>query len=58
MGSFGSGDGAFNSYMVDLLVIVSALSLGTKISVRTSSDCEDCSMGRESVKFLQRLLDL
>jgi hypothetical protein len=52
MGPFGSGDGAFNSYMVDLLVIVSALSLGTKISVRTSSDCEDCAMGRESVKFL------
>jgi hypothetical protein len=57
MGPFGLGNGAFDIYMIDLSVIVSTLSLGINIIVRTSGDCEDCVMGRESVGLLRRLLD-
>jgi hypothetical protein len=39
------GDRAFDSYMTDLLIIVSALSLGVKIGVGISGDYKDCSVG-------------
>jgi hypothetical protein len=41
-----------------LPLIVYALSLGIKIGVRTSGDCEDCVVGGDSVGLLWRLLDL
>jgi hypothetical protein len=55
---FGLGNGTFDSNMVDLSIIVSTLSLGIKISVRTSSDYEDCVVSGESVGLLWGLLDL
>jgi hypothetical protein len=58
MGPFGLGNGAFGCYMIDLLVIVSALSLGIKIGVGTSDNYEQCAMGGEGVGLLRRLLDL
>jgi hypothetical protein len=56
MGLFGLGNGAFDNYMIDLSLIVYALSLGIKIGVRTSGDCEDCVMGGDSVGLLWRAL--
>jgi hypothetical protein len=44
--------------MIDLLVIVSALSLGIKIGVGTSDNYEQCAVGGEGVGLLRRLLDL
>jgi hypothetical protein len=41
MGPFGSGYGAFDSDMIDLSIIVSALPLGIKIGVGASGDCEN-----------------
>jgi hypothetical protein len=38
MGPFGLGNGTFDSYVIDLLVIVSVVSHGIKIGVRTSED--------------------
>jgi hypothetical protein len=57
VGPFGLGDGAFDSYMIDLSVIISLLPLGVNISVGTFSDCEDCVVGRESIKLLWMFLD-
>jgi hypothetical protein len=50
--------GTIDSDVIDLLVIVMAMSLGVEVSVGTSGNCEDCAMGRESVSLLQRFLDL
>jgi hypothetical protein len=58
MSPFGLSNWAFESYMIDLLEIVSSLSLGIKIDVRTSGDCEDCVMSGEGVGLLWRFLDL
>jgi hypothetical protein len=58
VGPFDLADRAFDSNVIDLPVIVSALSLGIKIGVRTSGDCEDCVVGGEGVGLLQRFLDL
>jgi hypothetical protein len=51
-------DGAFNSNVIDLFVIVSPLPLGVKIGVGDPSDGEDCVVGGESVGLLQRFMDL
>jgi hypothetical protein len=58
MRPFGLGNETFDNDMIDLPVVVLALSLGIEISIRTSGDCEDCVMGGEGVDLLQRLLDL
>jgi hypothetical protein len=50
--------GTIDSDVIDLLVIVMAMSLGVEVSVGTSGNCEDCAMGREGVSLLQRFLDL
>jgi hypothetical protein len=42
MGPFGFGDGTFDSNMIDLPIVVSALSLCVKGSVGTFGDFEDC----------------
>jgi hypothetical protein len=49
------GNEAFDSYMIYFSVIISALSLGVKISVGASGDC---AMGWEGVVLLLGLLDL
>jgi hypothetical protein len=52
------GNRSLNNDMIDLPVIIMALSLGVKISVATSGNCEDCVMGGEIVGLLWRFLDL
>jgi hypothetical protein len=37
-------DGVFDSYMIYLSVVVLALSLGVKVGIRASDDCNDCAM--------------
>jgi hypothetical protein len=44
--------------MIDLLIVVSALSHGVEIGVGTSGDCKDCAVGGEGVGLLRRFLDL
>jgi hypothetical protein len=55
---FGLSDGAFDSYMIYFSVVISALSLGVKVGVGASGDCEDCAMGGDGIRLLGRLLDL
>jgi hypothetical protein len=50
-------NGAFNSYMI-YFVVISMLSLGVKVGVGTSGNCENCAMGGERIGLLQSLLDL
>jgi hypothetical protein len=52
MGPFGLGYGAFDGDMIDLSIIVSELSLGIKIGVGASSDCEDCAVGGKGIRML------
>jgi hypothetical protein len=49
---------AFDSYMIDLPIIVSMLSLCVRIGIGTFGDCEDCAVGGKGVGLLQRFLDL
>jgi hypothetical protein len=55
---FGLGNRAFDSYVVYFSVLVSALSLGVKVGIGVSSNCENCAMGGEGFGLLQGLLDL
>jgi hypothetical protein len=55
---FGLSDGAFDSYMIYFSLVISALSLGVKVGVGASSNCEDSTMGGEGIGLLGRLLDL
>jgi hypothetical protein len=43
----GSGNGAFDDYVIYFSIIVSALPLGVKVSTGTSSNCKDCAMSWE-----------
>jgi hypothetical protein len=58
VGPFGLGDGAFNNYMIYFSIVISVLSLGVKIGVGASDNCEDCAMGEKGFKLLWRFLDL
>jgi hypothetical protein len=44
--------------MIDLPMVIYALSHGIKINIGTPGNFEDCAMGGESVVLLRRLLDL
>jgi hypothetical protein len=44
MGPFCLGDRTFDSDMVDLAIIVLALSLCIEIGIGASGDCKDCAM--------------
>jgi hypothetical protein len=44
--------------MIFFSIVVSALSLGVKVGVGTSGNCEDCAMGGEGIRLLWRLMDL
>jgi hypothetical protein len=57
VGPFGLGYGALDD-MINLPIVTFELSLGIKIGVGTSDDCEDCAMGGEGIRFLRRLLSL
>jgi hypothetical protein len=54
----GLGNGAFDSYMIYFSVVVSALSLGVKISIGAPGDCKDCVMGWEGFDLLLGFSDL
>jgi hypothetical protein len=58
VGLFGLGNGTFDSDMIDLHVIIMTLSLGVKVNIGTSGNCEDCAMGGEGVGLLRRFLVL
>jgi hypothetical protein len=58
MGPFGLGNWAFDSYMINLSILIFVMSLGVKIGVGTSDNCEDCVVGEECIILLRRLLDL
>jgi hypothetical protein len=58
MGPLGLGNRVFDSYTINFLVLVFAPSLGIKISVGTTGNCEDCVMGGECVRLVWRLLYL
>jgi hypothetical protein len=58
VGPIGLGNGAFDNYVIYFFVVVSVLSVGVKVSIGTSDDCEDCAMSGEGLSFLLRLLDL
>jgi hypothetical protein len=58
VGPFGLGDPTFDSDVIDLPVVITMLSLGIEVSISTSSDCEECVMGRESFILLLVFLDL
>jgi hypothetical protein len=55
---FGLGNWAFDTYMINLSIVISTLSLDVEISVGTSDNCEDYIMGGESFGLLRRFLDL
>jgi hypothetical protein len=54
----GLGNGAFDSYMIYLSVIVLALSLAVKVSIGTSGKCKDCATGWEGFVWLLGFLGL
>jgi hypothetical protein len=54
----GLSDGAFDGHVVYFSVIISGMALGVKISVGTSSDCEDCAVAREGIILLLGFFNL
>jgi hypothetical protein len=44
VGPFGLGNRTFDGNMVDLAIIVLALSLGIKIGIGAFGDCKDCAV--------------
>jgi hypothetical protein len=54
----GMGNGAFDTYVIYFSVIVPALSLGVKVGIGTSDNCEDCAMYWESFIWLLGFLGL
>jgi hypothetical protein len=57
MGPFGLGDSTFDSEVIYLAIIVSALPFDVKVSVRTSGDCEYGAMSGEVLGLLWRFLN-
>jgi hypothetical protein len=53
----GLGNGTFYIYMIYFSVIVLALSLGVKVSIGASGDCNDCGMSWGSFVLLLGFLD-
>jgi hypothetical protein len=57
VGPFGLGDRTFDDDVIDLPVVITALSLGIEVGIGTFGNCEDCAVGGESVGLLWRFLD-
>jgi hypothetical protein len=49
---FGLSNGAFDSYKVYFSVVISTMSLGVKVGVGTSGNCENCAVGGEGIWLL------
>jgi hypothetical protein len=58
VGPLGLGYGTFDNDVIELPIIVLTLSLGIKIAIGTSDDCQDCGVGGEGVGLLRGFLDL
>jgi hypothetical protein len=58
VGPFGLCNGAFDGDVIDLPVIITALSLDVEVRIGTSYNCKDCAMCGESIGLLRRFLDL
>jgi hypothetical protein len=56
--SFGFGDRTFDDYVIDLSIAVSQLHFIVEVSVGTSGDGENCTMGGKVVGLFRRLTDL
>jgi hypothetical protein len=54
----GFGDRTFDSYVIDLSIVVSPLPFIVEVGVGTFGDGENCTMGGKVVDFLWRLTDL
>jgi hypothetical protein len=51
-------NGTFDGDVIDVPVMITMLSLGVKIGIGTSDNCDDCAVCGESVSLLWRFLDL
>jgi hypothetical protein len=58
VGPFGLCIGTFHGDVINLPIIIMMLSLGVEISIVTISNCKDCAVCGESIRLLQRFLDL
>jgi hypothetical protein len=58
VGPFGFCNETFFGDMIDLPIIIMTLSLGVKIGIGTSGNCEDCAVCGESIGLLWGFLDL
>jgi hypothetical protein len=58
VGPFGLSNGAFDSYMIDLSIIVSQFLLGVEIGVRTSCDSKNGVVGGLSIGLLWKIMNL
>jgi hypothetical protein len=58
VGPFSLGNRTFDDNMVDLVIIVSALPLGIKVSITAPSDCKYCAVRWKSFGLLLGFLDL
>jgi hypothetical protein len=58
VGPFDLCNGTLDDDVINLPVIIRTLSLGVKIDIGTSDNCEDCAVCGESVDLLRRFLDL
>jgi hypothetical protein len=54
VGPFGLCNGTFTGDVINLPIIITALSLGVKIRIGTSDNCEDCVVCGENIGLLWR----
>jgi hypothetical protein len=47
------GNWAFDNYVIYFSIVVSVLSLGVKVGVRTTSNYEDYAVSRECIRLLR-----
>jgi hypothetical protein len=55
---FGLSDGAFDSYMMYLSIVIYVLSFGVEIGVRAFSNYEDCAVAGKGFRLLRGFLNL
>jgi hypothetical protein len=58
VGPFGLCNGTFDGDAINLPVIITTLSIGVEIGIRTSVNCKDCVVCGENVGLLWRFLVL
>jgi hypothetical protein len=58
VGPFGLCNSTFNDDVINLLIIITTLSLSVEVGVGTSGNCKDCAVFGENVSLLRRFLNL